>query len=172
MIVWGCVMSVDVALLVRSFSMLVAALVTDDVDQRDRPAIEALFDAAARVQSMAEAVRLAAASRLEQIAATNGSVDPADTIARHGRADGRQAQRTARRARVVGQVPQLSDLLADGQVSGDHLDVVAQALARLEPDERARLADQGAWIATIAANSTPEAARPCAAQACPATVRR
>jgi hypothetical protein len=149
-------MSVDLPQLVHSFSSLVGALVTDDVGQRDRSQVEALLGHAARVQSMSEAVRLAATRRLEQLADQNGSLDPRDSIMKQSRSSGRAADRTVRRSRVAQQMPALSDALAAGEVSGDHLDVVAQALGRLEPDERARLADQADWIATIAANSTPD----------------
>jgi hypothetical protein len=149
-------MSVDLPVLVHSFACLVSALVTDDVDQRDRAQVESLIGDAARVQSMAEAVRLAAARRLEQLADQTGSLDPRESIITHGRGSEREAERTVRRSRVAGQMPGLSDALAAGKVSGDHLDVVAQALGRLEPDERARLVDQAEWIATIAAHSTPD----------------
>ena len=149
-------MSVDLPILVHSFSCVVSALVTDDIEHRDLTQVQGLLADAARMQAAAEAVRLKAAARVEFLSATNPSVDPSEVIARESRAGRRQADRTSRRAKVADQMPELSDLLAGGQVSADHLDVVAQALARLEPDERARLVSDAEWIASVAEHCTPE----------------
>ncbi len=157
-------MAVDLPKLVHAFSSLTAAAVTDDVAQRDQAQVEALLAHAARVQSLAESVRLAAVRRLADLARQDASIEPDEVVARHSRTSRRDAQRTSGRAKVTEQMPQLSDALMTGDVSVDHIDVIAQALGRLErqalgrlePDERVRLADQASWIAIMAANCTPE----------------
>ena len=131
-------MAVDVPKLVHAFSSLIAAAVTGAIDQRDQAQVEALLGHAARVQSLANSVRLAAARRLADLARQGGSIDPDEVVARHSRTSRRDAQRTSRRAIATEQMPQLSDALAGGDVSVDHIDVIAQALGRLEPDEQAR----------------------------------
>ena len=149
-------MAVDLPKLVHAFSSLTAAAVTDDVAQRDQAQVEALLAHAARVQSLAESVRLAAVRRLADLARQDASIEPDEVVARHSRTSRRDAQHTSGRAKVTEQMPQLSDALMTGDVSVDHIDVIAQALGRLEPDERVRLAGQASWIAIMAANCTPE----------------
>jgi hypothetical protein len=144
---------VDRAVVESSFAAVMSA---GAVDSFDRAAVETLLTHVGRVQGLLDALRLAAASRLQALAADDPSIDPVPALASLGRSSGREADRTVRRAGIVGAVPQLADALWAGAVSVDHLDVVDQAMRRLEPDDRERLAREGAWIATIARETSPE----------------
>ena len=149
-------MAVDLTVVVPAFSRLVAAAITDDVDERDFAQVEQLLADAARVQGLAESVRLAAASRLRMLSDQGAAVDPETTLGNAGRTSQRDASQTARRARAVDAIPQLAASLADGEVSAAHIDSVANTLGRLDPDQRDLLAAEGEWIAIVAAHSTPE----------------
>ena len=94
-------MAVDLTVVVPAFSRLVAAAITDDVDERDFAQVEQLLADAARVQGLAESVRLAAASRLRMLSDQGAAVDPETTLGNAGRTSQRDASQTARRARAV-----------------------------------------------------------------------
>lgn len=149
-------MPVPQSVLVPAFSRLVAASICGDIGERSREQIEALLGEAAHVQGLVDAVRLAATRRLESIADSTGSLDPAQVVALAGRTSRREAAQTVRRSRVTGSIPQLGDSLAAGCLSVNHLDAVSNALARLEPDQRRLLEAEGEWIAGVAARSTPD----------------
>ncbi len=149
-------MPIELSILVPSFSRLVSVAITGDIADRDRAAVESLLADAARVQGVVDAIRAAGARRLEVLAEATGALDPEAVVGDAGRTSRREASRTIQRGRVTESVPQLGSAMADGEVSASHLDAVANALARLDPDQRTRLAADGDWIATIAARCTPE----------------
>jgi Domain of unknown function (DUF222) len=105
---------------------------------------------------LTESVRLAATVRLEQIADQTGGLDPEQVLARTGHTSRRNAGQTVRRAGVSKTVPQLGAALARGEISGSHLDAVANTLARLDPDQRQLLTAEGDWICALATQSGPE----------------
>ncbi|MFZ4810437.1 MAG: HNH endonuclease [Ilumatobacteraceae bacterium] len=144
----------DLSALTATFSRLVSAAVTDDVAERDREQVTALVRDAARLNAFVESVRLDAVHRLQALADASGTFDAADTLRPH--VGTKEARRTASRAATASQVPQLRDALAEGAVSTGHVDAVTQALSRLEPADRARLASEGDWIASVASRCTPD----------------
>jgi len=60
------------------------------------------------------------------------------------------------RAQTAASVPELGASLADGRVSGDHVDVVTRTLRGLTPPLREQLIEEGERLAKIAERSTPD----------------
>ena len=121
-----------------------------------RHVIEVALQDCSNLSSWVESVKLAALNRLQTLADTDTSIDPEAVAAVAARTSRRNASAAARRAKVTSQMPTLGEGLSTGAITPDHVDAVAQALARLEPDERARLADEADWIKEAASRSTPE----------------
>ena len=59
------------------------------------------------------------------------------------------------RAQTAASVPELGASLADGRVSGDHVDVLTRTLRGLTPPLREQLIEEGERLAKIAERSTP-----------------
>ena len=121
-----------------------------------RHVIEVALQDCSHLASWVESVKLAALNRLQTLADADTSIDPEAVAAVAARTSRRNASAAARRAKVTNQMPTLGEGLSTGAITPDHVDAVAQALARLEPDERARLADEAEWIRAAASRSTPE----------------
>jgi Domain of unknown function (DUF222) len=121
-----------------------------------RHVVEVALQDCGHLASWVESVRLSALTRLQVLAEADTSIDPETVAAVVGRTSRRNASAAARRAKVTSQMPTLGEGLSTGAITADHVDAVAQALARLEPDERARLADEADWIKQAASRSTPE----------------
>jgi hypothetical protein len=60
------------------------------------------------------------------------------------------------RAQTAASVPELGASLADGRVSGDHVDVLTRTLRGLTPPLREQLIEEGERLAKIAERSTPD----------------
>ena len=147
---------VDLTMVVPAFTRLTSAAVVDDVDQRDRAQVEQLVRDAALVTGLIQVVRLKAVARLHDLADAGGGFDPDQQTASASRSSRRSATRTGTRAKTARQFPRLGEALGEGSVSDEHLDVVAQAMARLEPEERALLAAEQSWVRRIAERCSPD----------------
>ena len=121
-----------------------------------RHVIEVALQDCSNLASWVESVKLAALNRLQTLADTDTSIDPETVAAVAARTSRRNASAAARRAKVTSQMPTLGEGLSTGAITPDHVDAVAQALARLEPNERALLAEEADWIKEAASRSTPE----------------
>lgn len=151
-------MVIDSYVVALAFSQVISAAVADDIDQRDADAVRKLIAAASKVSSLTEAVRLKGLGRLDDLSKAPGASGPEadDLFAEASRASGRSARRAMQRARTVREAPQLGEALQEGAVSPDHVDVVTDALSKLNPAERALLAGEHEWIAGIARKTSPE----------------
>lgn len=149
---------VDLDEMSQAFACVVNAAVADDIDQREAPEVRQVIAAASKVISFAESVRLKAAGRLNDLSKAPGATGPDadDLFSAASRGSGRSARLARKRAKAVREAPKLGEALSNGDVSPDHVDVVAQALNQLQPAERALLAGEHEWIAAIAAKSSPE----------------
>ncbi|MCU1397759.1 MAG: hypothetical protein JWN62_868, partial [Acidimicrobiales bacterium] len=81
---------------------------------------------------------------------------PDADVAAAAKSSRRGADRSSKRASTMGAVPEVETALGAGRVSGDHVDVLSAALARLSPADRERLTADGARLASVAASLTPE----------------
>ena len=149
-------MSADLTTVVSAFARLTSASIVNDVHRRDRSGAEQLVRAAAVVNGLVESVRLRAVARLHDLADAGGGFDPDQQTAAAGRTSRRSAARSGKRAATARQFPQLGAALERGDVSGEHLDAVAQAMAKLDPAERELLAVEADWIQRVAERCTPD----------------
>lgn len=81
---------------------------------------------------------------------------PAKEIAAAGRTSQRAADRAIERHVTGGDVPTFGEALADGAVSGGHVDVLAAGIRSLEPAERAGFRQHAAELVEQAKTSTVE----------------
>jgi hypothetical protein len=116
-------------------------------------ALAALGDAR-RVQSWAEG-RTAALRRRVKDTSTSPAAgrDDANEASGSSKASGR---RDEQRAKATDAIPEAQEALDDGTITGEHVDVIAAALARLEAPEQAELALFGSDIVADAAAHTPD----------------
>ena len=129
---------------------LVEAVGGVDPSCRDRDVLAAAVAASARLRAWLDGRDVALAGQVEQVVSY-----PEKVLADAARTSLRDAERTVKRARVSRQLPQLGDALADGEVSGAHVDVAARALGQLEPHQRVGLADRADWLVGVARRTTP-----------------
>ena len=87
----------------------------------------------------------------------NGNGLPArDVIARGSNSSRRSADKAADRAEVLGKTPTVESELANGRISAEHADALANTVGRLSEAEQATLLGQEAALAEAAASRTPE----------------
>jgi Domain of unknown function (DUF222) len=61
-----------------------------------------------------------------------------------------------KRGAAIDALPEFGQALADGDISAAHVDVIVNAVTKLEPAEQARFAERSEFLARIAARSTPD----------------
>lgn len=130
---------VDDADVATEITAAVGRLVSVDFNDMDREAVECVLADARRVRGFVESVRLRAVARLEEIADATGNADPAASAGNASRTSRREGERVRKRAKAAAAAPALGNALAAGQISPEHLDALASALASLEPEQRAQL---------------------------------
>jgi hypothetical protein len=132
-------------------------LVDLDVDVADLGQAREALSQSARVRSWLDAIDVSVRRRLDELAAEGAPISPDVDVARHGMTSRRDAERVARRQGALDLVPQLADPLAAGEVSGAHVDVLANGLGQLSKDDRVRLADaDGDRLTRLAQRQTPD----------------
>ncbi len=122
-----------------------------DAGAADRVVVEAAIGDLRRLKSWVEAREVAFARRVVEV-----SSFPEKSLADAGRSTLRGAEQVLRRAEVIDQAPAFSTALDDGRVTGDHVDIVGDALRKLEPAQRNQLAQQAPRLLLIAEHSTPD----------------
>jgi hypothetical protein len=129
---------------------LVEAVVELDLAAADRSALSYVAESVAGLRRWLDGVDVAVVRRLCE-------VDPMaeQTWATASRTSTRDADRVVQRGRTAEQISELGAALADGEVSGAHVDAVTDVLRSAEPDARAALVAEGAWIARCARETTP-----------------
>jgi hypothetical protein len=81
---------------------------------------------------------------------------PEQALAEASRTSLGDAGRTLERASTVEVMPALGDALADGTVTGGHVDVVGTALRRLEPGLRPGLIERAEQLVAVAVQASPD----------------
>ena len=108
-----------------------------------------------RLIAWAEATKITVAQRLAALATTSPEIIPEHVVATTTRVSPGQALQPFQRAAAITAIPQFGEALADGQVSAAHVDVIANAVRKLDPIERDRFAARGQFLADIAQRTTP-----------------
>ena len=93
-------------------------------------------------------------ARLDEIADAQPSVFPEDELAKASKTSLGKSAKVRKRKKACDDIPELADALANGDTTGERVDIFANATAGLKPDELDKVAEHGALIAAAAANST------------------
>jgi hypothetical protein len=144
------VVCVEVAELLRGVLEL-------DVSTLDVPEVRAALADVGRVQSCVDGVKVTLSRRLSELVTVAPSMSPDHEIAKGTRSSLRDAEKVGERAKVLDRNPTLEDKLRAGEVSAEHVDVLARGAKQLEPAQRESLfGEHGERLAEIAARATPE----------------
>ncbi|MCU1360845.1 MAG: hypothetical protein JWN99_2134 [Ilumatobacteraceae bacterium] len=117
--------------------------------------IDALQDVAG-LRRYLDGAEVAHTANLLRLAQADPSTFPEHDIATATRSSLRSGERAAARASTAGAVPELGAALAEGEVSGAHVDAVTAALRDLTPAQRRLLAGHGERLARLAAELAPD----------------
>ena len=135
---------------------LVTALDVLDPAGLDRDEVVAALSSLARVRSWVDAKQVGLARRLKEIAVVAPGVCPEADVAAASRSGRRGGDRAVKRAGTLDAVPEMEMALAAGDVSGEHVDVLTNALKGVKPEHRDALAADAARLIAVAERSTPE----------------
>ncbi len=133
---------------------LVQGIVAVDLAAADQAAVSAALADVRRVRGWLDSVEIAAARRLSELAIASPSMFPEQVAAQAGRVTLPEASRGFDRARTADAIPEIAAVLADGQTSGGHIDVVSRALRQLSLPQRNQLAQRGDVLAAAASQLT------------------
>jgi len=121
---------------VASVAEVVAGLELLDVAVLSREQVQAAYRQTRQVRGWVDVFDGRLARRLAVIAASDMSILAEADIAAASKSTQAEAAKTTRRAKTLGEVPQLEQALAAGDVSAEHVDAVTRASKRLKPEDR------------------------------------
>lgn len=93
-----------------------------------------LLGHARRLRGWLDAVDAQLTSRLRELHQTSGGAPAADEHTRCGGVSAAEARRRDRRSKALDAAPSFGDALAEGAISADHVDALANATSRLDDD--------------------------------------
>jgi hypothetical protein len=129
---------------------LVESIAAVEWDAAGQDAVASALADVRRVRGWLDSVEVCAARRLAELAVACPSMFPEQVAAEAGRVSLSEASKGFDRAGTVAAMPEMGEVLAEGRVSGAHVDVVTRALRQLPPDRRDRLAERGEVLALAA----------------------
>ena len=130
----------------------VHTLLAADRTSCDRAALAERAALLLQVRSWVDALEVELAGDADRL----GEV-AAEVLRVGGRRRSREADAVVARAAVCSEMPSLHDALAANDISAGHVDAVARAADRLEPDERAELVELAPALVAAAASTSVEA---------------
>ena len=136
---------------VVSVRALVESIVGVDIGAADQGSVTRVLADLRRVRGWADSVEVAAAARLAELGRLSPSIFPERIVADAGRVSLSEAARGFDRAKTVQMIPELGAVLALGDTSAGHVDVLTRALRDLAAVQRRRLAERGDVLARGAA---------------------
>ncbi|MGZ4793214.1 MAG: DUF222 domain-containing protein [Ilumatobacteraceae bacterium] len=134
---------------------LVRSLADVDVAGADTECCTRVLQGLSRLIAWAESNKLAVAKRLAALAAESPAIFPEHVVATATRVSLGQALEPFKRAAAIDSFPQFGTALFEGRLSTAHVDVLANAVGKLEGHERARLVARGDFLADVAEHATP-----------------
>ncbi|MGZ6992799.1 MAG: hypothetical protein ACXVKJ_16940, partial [Ilumatobacteraceae bacterium] len=134
---------------------LVRSLADVDVAGADTECCTRVLQGLSRLIAWAESNKLAVAKRLAALAAESPAIFPEHVVATATRVSLGQALEPFKRVAAIDFFPQFGTALLDGRLSTAHVDVLANAVGKLEGHERARLVARGDFLADVAEHATP-----------------
>ena len=133
---------------------LVESIAACELATADVHAVTRALTDARRVRGWLDSIDVAGAHRLAELAETSPAMFPERVAADAGRVSLTEALKGFDRARTTAEIPQMRSVLANGEASGSHVDVITRALRQLTPGQRGQLADRGDQLA-LAASQLP-----------------
>lgn len=133
----------------------VHGLLATGFDAAERDELEQAARWNAALKSYAAWVDVRCARRADEL--KSGITDDGFALLLGANGSGRDAKAAGERDRACSTVPQLGDALADGAVSGEHLDALAKHTKHLTDAERADVTQRGAELAAAAENHSAAA---------------
>lgn len=136
-------------------SVLVEQLEATDVSALDAGAVAARLRDLERVRGFVAEIEHALARRADALAAAGVGAPAGEVLGRVGNCSPRQAERTARRATTLGDLPSVAAQLGRGRIGTEHADTLSNAAHRLDDTARNALMSMDDELARAAAASTP-----------------
>ena len=133
---------------------LVESIAACEFATADIQAVTSALTDARRVRGWLDSIDVAGARRLAELAETSPAMFPERVAADAGRVSLVEASRGFDRAQTTTAIPQMGAVLASGDASGAHVDVVTRAMRQLTPDQCGQLTDRGDELA-LAASQLP-----------------
>jgi len=106
-------------------------LETLDVSALSREEVQGAYRGTRHVRGWVDVFEGRLARRLSEIAESNMAILPEADIAAASKSTHSEASKATRRAKTLGEVPQLEAALGAGDVSAEHVDAVARAARRV-----------------------------------------
>src|SRR5215207_3751331 len=119
---------------------VLSTMVALDVASADLLVVRDDLGRVAQLRSWLDAREIALRRRLDDVRGPFGATADQE-LARSANTSRRDADRVNSRARMIDEVPRLGDALADGHLTGAHVDVFDRRLKALDPSDRHRLID-------------------------------
>jgi hypothetical protein len=129
---------------------LVGVVAGIDPGCRDRDVLSGAVASSARLRAWLDGRDVQLAAQLAEVVSF-----PEQTLAEASRTSPRDAERVLERVRTTTALPAVAVALAEGDVSGLHVDVLTKALRRLEPGLRPALVDKADRLVAVAVDASP-----------------
>jgi hypothetical protein len=126
-----------------------------DVETADLDTCTEVLHDLSRLIAWAEAGKIDAAQRLTALALVSPEIFPENVVATATRVSLGQALQQFKRGTALDAMPAFGDALASGAVSAGHVDVIGNAVDKLDPVELERFAERSAFLEGVAERTTP-----------------
>jgi Domain of unknown function (DUF222) len=133
-----------------SVAGLVQGIAAVDLSAADEAGVTAVLTQVRQVRGWLDSVGVVAARRLAELATLSPSMFPEHIAAEAGRVTLPEASKSFDRALTTAAIPEMGAVLAEGQTSGGHIDIVTHALRQLAPGQQNQLAERGEVLAAAA----------------------
>ena len=105
-------------------------------------------------RGLLDAREVSVLGRLDELTVQSPSIFPDDEVAKAAKSSLLKASKVRSRKQACGDVPELGVALANGDTTGERVDIFVKAATGLTSDELDRVGEHGALIAAAAANSS------------------
>jgi Domain of unknown function (DUF222)/HNH endonuclease len=126
-----------------------------EVSGSDSAAVRRMMREAATFRGRVEVVMARLAVRAEELFERGEGPDAGRVIAKETKVSPFDAERTRRRGTAINEQPGLSDSLASGELSAEHVDVLAAAIVPLTEGERLLFQARAEWLRRQAVGMPP-----------------
>lgn len=133
-----------------------AALVACDVGHAGPDELSTMLEYSRRVRGWLDRFDAAAAARLQELYQQGSGMPAADELSRNQGCSAAEGRKRERRSKTLGKTTQFGDALADGTVTAEHVDALANATARLDESLTEQFFGHESDLLAKATTSTPE----------------